>query len=595
MSIRISKLYIHHFRSITTLEMDFPINGIPYVICGPNNVGKTNILRALNLFFYDKFNAFDDIPYHIVEGSRGQGFKTTIKVHFKDDKDNKTYKIEKTYRPKKIEGQSDLGYIVTKKGIIHVMRISQKKMDEKEIDEYLRDIWYIFVEASNINLPDLIKKIVKEDILSIGLDKLRTKQKKPLETLQKFITESKPALDSIESKIGLNFKEFISKNNIISGVKNWDIEIVFPKFENLRDAISEMVTFTLYDTSKRKLDSKGSGIQRILFLSLVKYISENTKRNVIWGLDEPEVFLQPGLQKEVFKILTELASNLTIIMTTHSHHFIDLNEINNCYLLTADYEIKNYVRRPKEQYFKVDTKIDNKKGLDKIIAIKEQMGIKTSDSWEVLPFNLLVEGQEDKEYIQCLCKQFNISVPNIFIANGVDKYAGYLSFLEHFCSDLGYKPTINCIFDHDNAGKKRFSEIEAKKYKKIRIKNTFVKRFDDLIDSNCDYEVEDFLYPEIVIDAVNIILQNKSYSQLDKDTFLTMRSEVAYKKDPILKVFTNIVQLQNTDKQSLNFESIELKLWISRLICQNINGSYILELDKKYSTVRNYLQEICKI
>jgi predicted ATP-dependent endonuclease of OLD family len=592
MSIKIERLFIHNYRSITTLDMEFPINRMPIVICGPNNVGKTNILRALNLFFYDDFNAFEDIPYHIAEGSRGQGFKTTIKVHFKDDDERAKYKIEKTFSQKKIHGINQ--NIITKKGIRHILRKEKKKLLPKEIDDYLNSIWYIFVEASNINLPDLIKKIVKNDILSLGLDRLRKRQQKPLTILQKFISESKHTLVNIETQIGANFKEFIRKNDIIKGIKDWDIQINFPKFDNLRDAISDMVTFTLYDTNKRKLDSKGSGIQRILFLSLVKYISENTKRDVIWGLDEPEVFLQPGLQKEVFKILKDLAIKLSIILTTHSHHFIDLNEINNCFLLTADYEIKNYVRRPNEEYFKVDTKIDQKAGLEKIIAIREQMGINTNDSWEVLPYNLLVEGQDDKDYIQTLCQLFNIQRPNIFIANGVDKYPGYLSFLEHFCTDLTYKPIINCIFDHDNAGKNKYSEIKIEKYKNIEIQKLFITRFDEFNNEKYYYEIEDFIYPELIADAINKIMDKKGYKKINKTDFIDKKNRQAYIKDSILKYSTEFVRDYNQDKELINFESLDIKFFICKLICNNINGKEILELDKKYPIVKKYLEKICK-
>lgn len=76
MKYKITRIHIHHYRSISDLVIDLPTNEEPTVICGPNNVGKTNILRALNLFCHENYIPEDDVPYHIAEGSRGQGFKS---------------------------------------------------------------------------------------------------------------------------------------------------------------------------------------------------------------------------------------------------------------------------------------------------------------------------------------------------------------------------------------------------------------------------------------------------------------------------------------------------------------------------------------
>ena len=85
MSHRISKVLIHNYRSIKNLGLVIPKDRGPIIICGANNVGKTNFLRAVNLFFNETdFKASNDIPYEIVEATRGAGYKTTISVDFID-------------------------------------------------------------------------------------------------------------------------------------------------------------------------------------------------------------------------------------------------------------------------------------------------------------------------------------------------------------------------------------------------------------------------------------------------------------------------------------------------------------------------------
>ena len=89
MAYRISKVSIHNYRSVKNLSLIVPKNGGPIVICGSNNVGKTNFLRAVDLFFNEtNFKALNDIPYEIVEATRGAGYKTTISIDFVDNKLN---------------------------------------------------------------------------------------------------------------------------------------------------------------------------------------------------------------------------------------------------------------------------------------------------------------------------------------------------------------------------------------------------------------------------------------------------------------------------------------------------------------------------
>ena len=52
--IKIIHAEINRFRSIMSLDLDFDNNYNLVTICGKNNVGKTNVLRAINLFLTKK-------------------------------------------------------------------------------------------------------------------------------------------------------------------------------------------------------------------------------------------------------------------------------------------------------------------------------------------------------------------------------------------------------------------------------------------------------------------------------------------------------------------------------------------------------------
>lgn len=200
MNYIIEEFNISNFRSISNLSVKPNENGL-VTICGANNVGKTNFLRALNLFFNPKLENFEpnnDIPFHIVEGSRGGGFKTTLKIRLKDKRNNDIYKITQIFS--RTKGEKTLIIDGTKNNI---------KLIEKDIYTFLeKNFTFFLVEASNIDIPKLISEIVNEDILPIALDKRRGQaQQDSLNKLEDFISKSKEVVSKIENELTAIFKD----------------------------------------------------------------------------------------------------------------------------------------------------------------------------------------------------------------------------------------------------------------------------------------------------------------------------------------------------------------------------------------------------
>ena len=215
-------------------------------------------------------------------------------------------------------------------------------------------------------------------------------------------------------------------------------------------------------------------------------------------------------------------------------------------------------------------------GNEKVVAVKKHMGIQSNDSWAVLPYNLLVEGEEDKEYLIALLRSFDMTPPNIFIASGVDKIPGYLAFLNNFASDLSYKPRIISIFDHDSGGKNRFNNLQGNKYQYLLVEKLYYPRFDGLSDEKANYEMEDFIYPDIIVESVNKILWRQKYKKIPKVSFLKKRNRPSFLKDNLLKILTNEVKGINENQQPLDFETEALKLWLCKVACKQINRDLIV-------------------
>lgn len=93
--IKIIHAEINRFRSIMSLELDFENDYNLVTICGKNNVGKTNVLRAINIFFNpDDYEPQTDMPVFKV-ATGGTTTHPKIVIQFLDDVSSTIYSIEK--------------------------------------------------------------------------------------------------------------------------------------------------------------------------------------------------------------------------------------------------------------------------------------------------------------------------------------------------------------------------------------------------------------------------------------------------------------------------------------------------------------------
>lgn len=282
----------------------------------------------------------------------------------------------------------------------------------------------LFIEASNVNMPSVISAILENDAL-LALDNKRKKQSEPLRTLKLFIEQSKKAIEDIEKDINIYLKQMLDFDNTL---KDKEIKIRFAEFEKLRDVVKTMTSVTLDDGNDHLMDHKGSGAQRIVLLSLMQYITDKITTDIIWAIDEPEAFLQPKLQKKIMEIFKNIVreKKQPIIMTTHSQCFVDFNNLVNTHLFKLTKEEKIYARKKGRVFQEINTKpIYIGTAFEKLSVIKKHLGIETNDNWDIMPYNILVEGEEDKKYLQMLIEILNLSMPNIIHSGGATKIAGF--------------------------------------------------------------------------------------------------------------------------------------------------------------------------
>lgn len=558
MANKLLKFHIQRYRSLLDLTIDLT-KPVPYIICGENNIGKTNVLRALNAFFNhvdspSLFNPQEDIPHHIFFGSQGAGAKTELTGTFE------------------IAGQIKELYLrLWNKGSI-TYKIDGKKVEVSDAERILSEFRYFFVESYNIDVPGLIGEILASDGL-LPLDKKRSKQSKSLEKLYDFIDTSRNALVDIENDINEIFARLTDFDGILKDKK---ITINFGEFNRLRDVIKLMTNITLFDGNNHGIAAKGSGAQRAVFLTLMQFISKNTKKSIIWGIDEPEVFLQPLLQKKVASLITDIVvrEKQPVILTTHSPNFIDLRNLSNTHLFKGEVSERSYARKPGEIFYEVNTRpISTTSDSEKIQLIKKHLGISNNDGWAVVNLNIVVEGEEDKKYLEKLLMCLNLPIPNIVFSGGASKIGGNLQFFNLFAKDLAFKPEFRCVFDNDQEGRDQKSKVKPGSCPNIIINMIRLPRYDGVDDPSAnsgDWEIEDLIPPDIFIDCVNKIIKSEGYSPITQAQ-KTNRSLPGHIGKQILKYIEECCTQNNSAKTPLLLDNEGRKKQICLKFCADID------------------------
>ncbi|MDD2935341.1 MAG: AAA family ATPase [Candidatus Pacebacteria bacterium] len=164
-----------------------------------------------------------------------------------------------------------------------------------------------------------------ESLVSIAFDKGTLK----IDSKVDDINERLPELFS-ECNVG-NINLEVSKKDI-SG----DLYLNACKEVWVKNIIDKIVIEDVLSSKKGiKLSEAGQGTERLVIVSLIRYLSE--KKNSVKSdnyliIEEPEIFLHPKLKRDFNLALRKLSNDgVKVIITTHDPYFISLNQDEKIY------------------------------------------------------------------------------------------------------------------------------------------------------------------------------------------------------------------------------------------------------------------------
>lgn len=596
--MKLKRIDIKRFRSINDLKLEIDLDNNFISICGPNNVGKTNVLRALNLFFNPDEYVFNKDAPHLKQNTRGGSVATEINLQFEDSK-GKLYELIR--RIEMIEGEVS----INNKGFLYPEGIGggkpKKELTESNINDLIKNFVFFYIPAINISFPDLINLIIN-DVYAIEFDKSRFSGLKGelKSSFENYNNGLVGVLNQLAEEINPLFQQFN---------ENWSVEFKSnAKVKKFQDLISEDISFHIDDKAGFNNEGKGSGLQKLGFILLHQKIIEKlsrTKKNIIFCIDEPDAFLHRGLQLKLRDVLHDISNKHQVIVTTHSPEFIDSSSLKNVILLDQEIGEEKLYKRTNTYINSINTISIDLSEDDGARKIREYLGLEEDKTDLLDNYNIFVEGECDKKYISELCKLFKIETKRIISIDGVNKYNRELEFYDNWYSDSTKKPKITLLFDNDEEGRKCYKLIKEKKFKNIQVDCKFIPtRTGDLPDlSNLqnvksNLEIEDFIYPELIFHLSSLLLSRKNISKFSFKELDRKLKNKGFADDGILASMDLLLKDKNPDGiGSLSFCSTSMKGGLASHF--NLSGNrkitdLLIDADKKYPEVRKFLIDIMK-
>lgn len=315
----ISQIEVTNFRSIKYAKIDCSAYNL---FCGQNDVGKSNILKALNLFFNQETDfktpfdfSTDYNKYALAEAQSSKKKKQLIKIKvtFKKPKSYKsisgsTYYIEKTFDRNDKNG-------------LGIVRYSEESTSGRTaISRLYNQMRYVYIPA--LKGKDVIQYL-------LGLlgeqELIGTTQ---IADLNRSINETTNDLADLlnESKIGIGVS-FGLPTLLSDFWQQLSVGTTYEYFETIeKSLVSKKGAVKLSSSSYQiPLNMRGDGIKSKFLPPILKWLqNHNEQKTFIWGIDEPENSLEFRAAEELSYLFgNEYALTTQIFATSHSMAFIN--------------------------------------------------------------------------------------------------------------------------------------------------------------------------------------------------------------------------------------------------------------------------------
>lgn len=298
-----------------------------------------------------------------------------------------------------------------------------------------------------------LQKIVSSELLEL---EEQDEYRKALEAISEL---QRPVLAELANRIKVPLSEFLPN---IKGVEI-RIDEDSRRVRNRRDF--EVI---IDDGVATNIEFKGDGVKSLAALGLLKDRSNKGLGSII-AIEEPESHLHPGAIHQLKEIISSLADENQIIITTHNPLFVNRSSINSNII------VESGKATPAK----------------KVETIRDVLGIRISDNLMSNRYVLVVEGSEDQIALNALLPVLSDKLSNalknhLLVINSM----GGAGNLPYKLSTLENQLCVyHVLLDHDAAGnKEREKAVSQRLLKEKNLTQTICNgmkesEFEDCIDA----------------------------------------------------------------------------------------------------------------
>lgn len=440
----INQIEINNFRSIK--EMVITPSNLCALI-GPNSTGKTNVLKAIDLvlgegwatkakvareLFYDpneeifiKIDFSSAIPWQYYEQQKNirtvtltmtyepLDCKVRLWENYPNDKSGDGYYLNDDFKK-----SCHFVYIPSVRNLTSELRVSQWTMLGK-IMRQIYDNYVSVYDGEEQRLKDEFAEQIRpaKEFLEADFAEDKVTFKKFADTFQHYCKENSAGLAN-------EFDAVLDIYNL-----NWF-------YKTLQIHVKESFPNKHFDS-----EEVGAGMQNLLLISIFQTYAHLMGGRVIFGIEEPEIYLYPQAQRALYRNFIELSGTTQIFYTTHNPNFVNAGRPQDIILLRKDEEQGTFPLE-KNPYFNAEN------------ANRERYRIYTQFNPERNEIFfarkvLLVEGDSDKILFTTLCEsRWGINVDELGISIVSCGGKGGVNYFVGVCGLIGLEDYF-AIWDED--------------------------------------------------------------------------------------------------------------------------------------------------
>lgn len=491
-------------------------DGVNFFV-GPNNCGKSNLLRAVAL-------ALDpDAPYDpaidrpMRPGAVGAPLATRITLTFSVGSTGPEQTLLKHAQAYEHAVRQSRGGAITKTtqtfandGVLKLVTsfagsgrqvsfqakamggrsISADRPEATKLEEQFRKVVRFAVVRTGEDLESLLAGKFQEILHLVISDHLREQmdkaEKARLEYVQSLQDELLEPLRALVEEITSGMFPEVNVATLIP-----DVPAVSETISSVDVQLGDAATTT-------PLSEKGTGLRGAVLTALLQYLADQSARSLVLAVEEPESFLHPAAQEAMGRHLEGMSKpdNVSLLVTTHSPHVMTRDSRSRVSQLSKSAEgwtsIPTTVRGDSDRADVLGS-LYSEAGMAKVLerALSVPAGTRAV---------LVTEGYLDELFLRAACEAAGRS-DELYGIHVIHSGGAKKTIVQATLARAATQAPVIVLVDHDQAGRSAGSDLSDLGWKRDRDLLSLDKWPDRCKHSEHDVEIEDLL-PMAARDAI---------------------------------------------------------------------------------------------